>query len=353
MGIIVFAFGMGGTLAEAEVIAMAAHGLSKQDIRNWTLTLGNVQLMRHLLSTFKLDSRAQRFVLAHLPALVNPDQGKAYVLEALDKLLMGGTDETPIPTVGMTEEDNTQQLLDVLLDATQHGVTMGGRTRHDIARRLVQKRQRAAERDQFVRTLDFLEVWSQIDLSPDEGFAAIRTWIADDDRTALSILEAWRHLVELLDAYDIDAARIRLQPALSRNWDYYTGIVFELHTSDARRLGGGGRYDELARLLGAEHDIPAVGFTYYADELLASCPPVPDTLASSLTVVVSSETEAAGARWSHALRQRGCTVTVSAAPSLSGINLTMQPDGSLEWAGGIYHFDAVDHLVTTLEHVNA
>jgi ATP phosphoribosyltransferase regulatory subunit HisZ len=340
--------GMAGALAEAEIIAMAAHGLTGQGMRDWTLTLGNVQLMRHLLATFRLDSRAQRFLLAHLPALVNPALGKPFVLEALDKLLMGGADAAPITGVGLGEEGNTQQMLDVLLDATQRGATMGGRTRHDIARRLVQKRQRAAERDQFARALDFLAAWSEIDLPCPEAFVTIRGWISPDDAVALAVLDDWRHLINLLTAYGLPGANIRLQPALSRNWDYYTGIVFELRAADQRRLGGGGRYDELARLLGAEHDVPAVGFTYYADELLALLPPAAEESARVLTLVVPPESEIDGVRWSQALRQRGYDVTVSRAAEDQSAAL-VQSDGRLLWAGSLYSLDAIDQFVASLE----
>ncbi len=344
--------GLAGPFAEAEVIAMAAHGLTRQGIRGWTLILGSVQLMRHLLGSFRLDSRAQRFLLAQLPALMTPDQGKAYVLEALDKLLVGGIDSAPIASSGLFEEGNTQQMLDVLLDTTQRGATMGGRTRHDITRRLVQKRQRAAERDQFIRALDFLAAWSQIDLPCAEAFSAVRRWINPDDSRAGVIFADWQRLIDLLDAYDIPAGSIRLQPALSRNWDYYTGIVFELHGANNSRLGGGGRYDELAHLLGAEHDIPAFGFTYYADALLSQMPPAPEPPQRALHIGVRPESESAAARWSQALRERGCAVTVSAAsPANQGLNV--EADGSLKWNGQTYSLDSIDQLIASLECPNA
>jgi histidyl-tRNA synthetase len=55
---------------------------------------------------------------------------------------------------------------------------------------------------------------------------------------------------------------------LARNWEYYTGIVFELYTSDEIDLGGGGRYDELVSLIGGQESVPAVGFAFNVDHLL-------------------------------------------------------------------------------------
>ena len=343
--------GLPGPLAEAEIMAMAAHGLGKNGIHDWRLVIGNVQLVQHLLSAFHLDNRAQRFLLGHLQVLKNPDQGKPYVLELLDKLVIGSLKNHAVDPSGASEELNTQQLLDVLLDATQRGGTMGGRTRHDIVRRLLQKRQRAAERDQFVKVLDFLEVWIRIDSAPSEAFTIMQQWIAPDDATAQAIFADWKRLLDLLDAYGIATDQIRIQPALARNWDYYTGIVFELIAAGNCPLGGGGRYDELARLLGADHEVPAVGFTYYADQLLELMPYRPIETPPPLTIVITPDVEVAGVHWSHALRKHGYTTTVSLISENASVNDTLwvQSDGSIEWQGSTYSLTAVGNLIAYME----
>ncbi|MEP7292660.1 MAG: ATP phosphoribosyltransferase regulatory subunit, partial [Chloroflexota bacterium] len=107
--------GMGGTAAEAEIIALAANGAVERGLEGWNLVIGHVQLMRVLLERFKLDSRTQRFLLNHLPTL--KEQGKASVLEQLDTLLLGRSDGEEISDETGSEV-STQQMLDVLLDAT-------------------------------------------------------------------------------------------------------------------------------------------------------------------------------------------------------------------------------------------
>lgn len=52
-----------------------------------------------------------------------------------------------------------------------------------------------------------------------------------------------------------------------RGFEYYTGIIFGFYCG-GRRLGGGGRYDELIPLVGGK-DIRASGFALYLDELMA------------------------------------------------------------------------------------
>jgi histidyl-tRNA synthetase len=58
---------------------------------------------------------------------------------------------------------------------------------------------------------------------------------------------------------------------LVRGLDYYTRTAFELVSADLGAqdaLGGGGRYDGLAEQLGAEKEIPAVGFASGIERLL-------------------------------------------------------------------------------------
>jgi histidyl-tRNA synthetase len=57
-------------------------------------------------------------------------------------------------------------------------------------------------------------------------------------------------------------SNIRFSDSLVRGFDYYTGMVFEVYDTDPknpRSLFGGGRYDNLLELFGAEKT-PAVGF---------------------------------------------------------------------------------------------
>jgi histidyl-tRNA synthetase len=318
---------------------MAANGAAACGLDGCTLVIGNAHLMRVLLERFKLDARTQRFLLHHLPAL--KQTGKAFVLDQLDALLLGksardpgiGASEDSDLDVEAVSELSTQRMLDVLLDATQHGVTMGGRTRHDIVRRLLEKRQRATERDQVSAALDFLEAWSAIAAAPDEAFSQIERMIAParDDEEARAVLAQWRAVIALLDAYGIPSDRIQIQPALARNWDYYTGIVFELWC-DGSHVGGGGRYDELARLIGSERDVPAVGFAYYVDQLLAALPKAELPTRASITLAASTATYPDAIRWAQALRQRGQVVTLIDDASAGALAFIVQPNGSLRRA---------------------
>ena len=64
--------------------------------------------------------------------------------------------------------------------------------------------------------------------------------------------------------------QISLDFGLVRGLAYYNGVIFEVsHSGWPGTLGGGGRYDTLSRALGAADAVPALGFAYNLDALIA------------------------------------------------------------------------------------
>ena len=56
---------------------------------------------------------------------------------------------------------------------------------------------------------------------------------------------------------------------LVKDFGYYTGIIFEIMELTTNQLiGGGGRYDGLATLLGANERVNALGFAFDLDKIL-------------------------------------------------------------------------------------
>jgi histidyl-tRNA synthetase len=58
----------------------------------------------------------------------------------------------------------------------------------------------------------------------------------------------------------------RIDIASTRNFEYYTGLCFQLF-SKSRLLGAGGRYNNLVPLMGGKH-VPACGMALYVDEII-------------------------------------------------------------------------------------
>jgi histidyl-tRNA synthetase len=71
-----------------------------------------------------------------------------------------------------------------------------------------------------------------------------------------------KEVMRQLIALGVPKEVLKFDPTLARGFDYYTGIVFEVfdtHPDNRRSIFGGGRYDNLLDMFGAE-PLPAVGF---------------------------------------------------------------------------------------------
>jgi histidyl-tRNA synthetase len=87
-----------------------------------------------------------------------------------------------------------------------------------------------------------------------------------------------KHFKEVLEYLDELGIEYEITHQLVRGLDYYSHTVFEFYTAPEKNedgeelkplaLGGGGRYDYLAKLIGGKKDIPSVGFAFGVDRIL-------------------------------------------------------------------------------------
>lgn len=329
-------FGIADGLADAEVIHLALTGLAQAGLSDGKALVGHVGLLRLLVGRFVTEPRLKRFLLNHVQVLRQPD-GELQVREQLERLLQTGL------TVGDAENVTSPSpaVMDALLQSLERTQLMGGRTREDIQRRLQRKLERAESRPQIEAALALLR-----DLLPLEGDR--RTVVAElrqllrDSNDGLQLLDQWARVLEMTEQFGVPEDAVTLAPALSRNWDYYTGIVFELR-GGGQHVGGGGRYDDLARLLGASQPVPAVGFAYYVDNLLRALPPPAD--ARRVWSLTCTTLTPAVRAWLSALRGRG--IAVALIPS--GGVLTVDDAGRLRVWNSAFALDDAAQVPDFLE----
>jgi histidyl-tRNA synthetase len=155
-----------------------------------------------------------------------------------------------------------------------------------------------------------LRQWLQVEGNTTEVFDVVQSYVKGNP-LAQAHLNEWIRLVRLLhDVYEIPESKIKFTTGLSRGWDYYTGMVFEIQANTGEVLCGGGRYDELVKLLGSGKDVGAVGFAYYVDRILSLNPP-DEMLQPKRIYLKSHEQDWIGAAvWANLLRQHDVAVIV-------------------------------------------
>lgn len=249
--------GWGESAADAELLGLVFEALMAQGLSEIRLVIGHAGLTREILESFQLDPQVIQFLLNQRGLLaaggleeVRLKLQKFLTFEALEEGLSNDADDAIVST---------------LMAITPRSSAFGGRTREEIARRLVQKRHRIEDSAAIERALIFLNDWVQIEGTLEDALRQIQPHLTSIHSHEL--YEAWRRVLNLLTVYGVSAEQIWLRPDLSRVWDYYTGIVFELRTLTGIPLGGGGRYDGLMRLFGDVNDAPAIGFGLDVDAL--------------------------------------------------------------------------------------
>lgn len=347
-------FGMEEPLADAEVIAMAAQGLQLLNVSDLVITIGHIGLLRHLIRKFSLDIRSERFLLNNRQLLREPSTGRKALLDRFEQMTRSRRIESgPEAATSNQDEQAVKNMLDIFFENRQLAGTMGGRSRDDVVRRLLQKQKQASELIQFEEAVNFLTEWTAITGETAEAFRAVEALIPPEDGIAHQLLNRWKQTLDLLKAHGIPDRQVRIQPELARSWDYYTGIVFELRGAGKKVLAAGGRYDELAQLIGSPRTVPAVGFAYYLDEILSGGGPLTTELA--VVLVVTSENASIAVQWASILRAR--QIHVSMMPPKIPLNgevvISIDETGSAILEGRDYTLEEADALIQRIGEVNS
>jgi ATP phosphoribosyltransferase regulatory subunit len=148
--------------------------------------------------------------------------------------------------------------------------SVGGRSAGEIADRFLDQAAIRAGLGAASEKRAILQRFLDIAGEPDAASHLLRTLAAEAHLDIGAALDSLDQRIGFLAARGMPVQDYVFSAAFVRDLDYYTGFVFE--AVEAGRTGGapivgGGRYDGLARRLGAAADIPAVGAAIWTDRL--------------------------------------------------------------------------------------
>jgi len=169
--------------------------------------------------------------------------------------------------------------------------------------------------------------------------------VSAESRAALDLL---RGVLDGVAAHDL-AVRIDVDLGLIRDFDYYSGIVFEAHAGGiGQPLLGGGRYDGLLARFG--HAAPATGFALSVERLLEAGT-VRETEWATIVMRYDPGAYRRAVRAAASLRAADLGVVIVPAGVPYGIDaactVTMSQDGGPTAAGATELADRVRKLLET------
>ena len=97
-----------------------------------------------------------------------------------------------------------------------------------------------------------------------DNLKAVREQVSPNLRLSI---ENFITIAQLLNAMGYE---YQIDMASADGFEYYTGVVFQFYI-EGRKIGGGGRYNDLVPLLGGGN-VPASGFALYIDQLMNFLP---------------------------------------------------------------------------------
>ncbi|MBN7755642.1 ATP phosphoribosyltransferase regulatory subunit [Nitratireductor aquimarinus] len=244
-----------------------AHALLTRVLPGETLsvTLGDQAVFEAVLAALGLPrgwqmrlTRAfgsQTLLQAALDDLANP-QGTANLPRAIAGLVARGDETALAEHVGTVMEET--------------GLSpSAGRTPEEIARRLIEKAELRSVR-LTDEAMSALKAFVSLRVPLAEAGERLSAFAADNGLILDDALETFAARAERIEAEGLPLDALTYDAGFGRPLDYYTGFVFEIAASDAvQPLAGGGRYDRLLTLLGAETPIPGVGFSIWLDRVAA------------------------------------------------------------------------------------
>jgi ATP phosphoribosyltransferase regulatory subunit len=249
--------------ADAEILALTIETITAVAGKMLSVRIGDAGLFARLLEALDLSPQWRRRISrGHL-------QGTA-----LDTILAApngsSADHSGVLTaLEGSDKQGARALVEDLL-AIAGIATVGGRSAAEIADRFLEQAALKSGSGFPAEKRAIIERFLAIESDPDQASSTLRLLARDAKLDLTAILDKFDARLGFMAMRGLDVASLRFGTGFARNLDYYTGFVFEAHEKDepeGKPLAGGGRYDLLAKSLGAQEAIPAVGAAIWVDRL--------------------------------------------------------------------------------------
>ncbi|MFO0908668.1 MAG: HisS family protein [Isosphaeraceae bacterium] len=261
--------GDGGALADAEVIWLADWAMAEAGVRDVSIRIGHVGLILEMLRRSGLPAPLGAALVERLSEAAAEGEGVHALGTALDQLsgwLRSGSEEAlAVPeSVERSDDAAIDRLFRTLVP-----VVTGRRTSREIVHRLRRKWDLAHG---LIGTLSRVQEQVQhlagLTGRPSEVLDRLGREI---EALAPDSVAALRAMLDALEGFGVDGSRLTLDLGFGRGIGFYSQMIFEITAcrpdGQSVEIGGGGRYDGLARVLGSGRDDRGVGFDFGLERL--------------------------------------------------------------------------------------
>jgi ATP phosphoribosyltransferase regulatory subunit len=255
--------------ADAEVMLRTIEAVTVAGLKSPRLRIGDLGLFAALLDAIEMPERwrARLFAQFWRPEAFRTELKR---LSTVPASAVQGLPASLIESLDPEDPVEAEGLVQSYLDG--RGIeAVGARTVGEITSRLLSIAQDAKSEPLPKGVAELIESYLAISAPVRAAAARIKDLCQRNDVDLSAALDEFERRLALLIKGGANIAQATFDAEFGRNFEYYTGFVFEVGSDDlgpASPIAGGGRYNELLRVVGAPQAIPAVGAAIYTDRLL-------------------------------------------------------------------------------------
>ena len=256
--------------ADAETLIAIVRALENAGLTDYWLRFGDLGLFDAMLKTVEMPERWRQRLKHHF---WRPDAFRAEVkrLATAPGELMKGIPDDLVAALDPADPASSEKAVQAHLDANGTEV-MGARSVAEITANLIARAADARAEPLSAKAAELIEGYLAVNAPAREAGARIKDVVRAEGVDISDALIAFQRRLGFIADAGVDLSRAEFSAEFGRVFEYYTGFVFEVVVPSlgaATPVAGGGRYDQLMKIVGAAHDIPAVGAAIHTERLLA------------------------------------------------------------------------------------
>lgn len=252
---------------ETEIMALTVEALRAAGLKDFSVKIGDLALFGALVDALDVPAQWRARLKRHFWRV-------GYFEALLGRLTQGAASDAQrlLGSLGGLSQSEShaaiEGLMDLVADAPQ-----GARTREEIVERLMEQAADAAALRLDPKIADVITRLLAVSGTAEQALAEIRALTRDAGIALDAPLQAMQARLAALKSLGVASDKITFAARFGRNMEYYTGFVFELWARDKEgpvQLAGGGRYDTLLEMLGADRPVTAIGIAIRTERVLAA-----------------------------------------------------------------------------------
>jgi ATP phosphoribosyltransferase regulatory subunit len=253
--------------AETEILKLAVEALHAAGLQKFDVKLGDLSLFSAFVDALDIPAQWRGRLKRHF--------WRSGYFQALLGRMSGNSAsgaQQLLAHLGTLDEEQARPAFEGLMDMLG-GAPQGGRTREEIVDRLIEQAADAAALRLDPKIAKSIAAFLAISGPAAKAIEKVRSLTKSVGVSLEPQLKSLTARLATLKLLGIGQERVTFAARFGRNWEYYTGFVFEMWSRDAEgdvQVAGGGRYDTLLQQLGAKRAIPAVGCAIRTERVLAA-----------------------------------------------------------------------------------